>query len=107
MDLESIKELIEIVENGDMIKQLNKAQKGYLKNNFNTYINFEYGEDANYILKMSNSSYKSFEYYLGMEYEKDYILTIIKDSNDTIVEYDTGCDRLRKIFEALEELEEE
>jgi len=42
-----------------------------------------------------------------MEYEKDYILTVISDSNYTIVEYDTDCDRLRDIFESLEELEEE
>lgn len=106
MDTESIKELLEIVESDEM-KELNKKQKQYIRDRFNTYINFEYTEDANYILKMSNSDYKSFNYYLGMEYEKDYILTVIQDSNYTIVEYDTDCDRLRDIFESLEELEEE
>ena len=106
MDLELIKELIDVVEKGDL-KKLNAEQKDYIRKNFNTYINFEYTEDANCILKMSNSDYKSFNYYLGMEYEKDYILTVISDSNYTIVEYDTDCDRLRDIFESLEELEEE
>lgn len=105
MDIESIKELLEIVESDDM-KELNKAQKKYIRDRFNTYISFEYTEDANYILKMSESAFNNFEYYLGMEYDKEYILTFIKAEGYVIVEYETASSRLSDIFEELKELEE-
>lgn len=106
MDIESIKDLLEVVE-GDEMKQLNKTQRKFLKDRFNTYINFEYTEDGGYILKMSESAFGNFEYYLGMEYDKEYILTLIKSEGEVIVEYDTDSKRLSNIFEELEELEEE
>lgn len=106
MNIESIKELLEVVES-DSMKELNKSQRKFLRDRFNTYINFEYTEDANYILKMSEEAFKSFEYYLGMEYEKEYILTLIKANGYVVVEYDTESSRLADIFEELAELEEE
>lgn len=106
MDLESIRELLEVIESDEM-KELNKAQRKFLKDRFNTYINFEYTEDANYILKMSEEAFKNFEYYLGMEYDREYILTLIKSDGEVIVEYDTDSKRLTDIFEELAELEDE
>jgi hypothetical protein len=96
MDVESIKDLLEVVESDEM-KQLNKAQRKFLKDRFNTYINFEYAEDGGYILKMSESAFGNFEYYLGMEYDKEYILTLIKSDGEVIVEYETMVSELDNI----------
>ena len=54
---------------------------------------------------MAKDAYKSFRYYLGMEYEDDYILQQLQDENDVIIVYDYDCKRLSHIIEELEKIE--
>ena len=111
MDLYGVKTLIEDVEKAienKEVKSLNTQQEIYLKDNYNSFIKFNYFEDnmGNYIVSMTKDDYKSFRYYLGMEYEDDYILQQLQDENDVIIVYDYDCERLSNIIEELEEIEE-
>ena len=111
MDLYGVKTLIEDVEKAienREVKTLNSKQEIYLKDHYNSFIKFDYFEDdmGNYIVSMSKGAYKSFRYYLGMEYEDDYILQQLQDENDVIIVYDYDCKRLSNIIEELEEIEE-
>lgn len=104
--LESIQEIQEVLEN-DEFKELTDKQKEVLKDNFNTFIKFEYCDDGSYIFLMSENNFKNFEYYLGMEYEKDYIDTKININGNVLVIYDYDSDRTKELFELLEKNEEE
>ena len=109
MDLYGIKILIEDVEKAienREIKTLNSQQEIYLKDNYNSLVKFVYFEDdmGNYVVSMTKGAYKSFRYYLGMEYEDDYILQQLQDENDVIIVYDYDCERLSNIIEELEEI---
>ena len=109
MDLYGVKTLIEDVEKAienKEVKSLNTQQKIYLKDNYNSFIKFDYFEDdmGNYIVSMTKEAYKSFRYYLGMEYEDDYILQQLQDENDVIIVYDYDCKRLSHIIEELEKI---
>lgn len=111
MDLYGVKTLIEDVEKAienKEVKSLNTQQEIYLKDNYNSFIKFNYFEDdmGNYIVSMTKDDYKSFRYYLGMEYEDDYILEQLQYENDVIIVYNYDCERLSNIIEELEELEE-
>ena len=109
MDLYGVKTLIEDVEGAienKEVKTLNSQQEKYLKDNYNSFIKFDYFEDdfGNYIVSMTKDAYKSFRYYLGMEYEDDYILHQLQDENDVIIVYDYECERLSNIIEELEKI---
>ena len=110
MDLYGVKTLIEDVEEAienKEVKTLNSQQEKYLKNRYNSFINFDYFEDdmGNYVVSMTKGTYKSFRYYLGMEYEDGYILQQLQDENDVIIVYDYDCKRLSHIIEELEKIE--
>ena len=110
MDLYGVKTLIEDVEKAienKEVKTLNSQQEIYLMNNYNSFVKFEYFEDnmGNYIVSMTKGAYKSFRYYLGMEYEDGYILQQLQDENDVIIVYDCDCERLSNIIEELEKIE--
>ena len=107
MDLYGVKSLIEDVEKAienKEVKTLNRQQEKYLKDRYNSFVKFEYFEDdmGNYVVSMTQTAYKSFRYYLGMEYEDDYILQQLQDENDVIIVYDYDCERLSNIIEKIE-----
>ena len=109
MDLYGVKTLIEEVEEAienKEVKTLNRQQEKYLKDNYNTLVKFDYFEDdmGNYVLSMTKTTYKLFRYFLGMEYEDDYILQQLQDENDVIIVYDYDCERLSNIIEELEKI---
>ena len=109
MDLYGINTLIEDVEKAienKEVKSLNTQQEIYLKDNYNSFIKFNYFEDdmGNYVLSMTKTAYKLFRYFLGMEYEDDYILQQLQDENDVIIVYDYDCKRLSHIIEELEKI---
>ena len=109
MDLYGIKSLIEDVEKAienKEVKALNGQQEKYLKDNYNSFVKFEYFEDdnGNYVVSMTKDDYKSFRYYLGMEYEDDYILEKLQYENNIIIVYDYDCERLNNIIEKLEKI---
>ena len=109
MDLYGVKTLIEDVEEAienKEVKTLNSQQEKYLKNRYNSFINFDYFEDdmGNYVVSMTKGIYKSFRYYLGMEYEDGYILQQLQDENNVIIVYDYDCERLSHIIEELEKI---
>ena len=111
MDLYGVKTLIEDVESAienKEVKTLNRQQEKYLKARYNSFVKFEYFEDdmGNYVVSMTKDAYKSFRYYLGMEYEDDYILEQLQYETEVIIVYDYDCERLSNIIEELEELEE-
>ena len=98
MDLYGIKSLIEDVEKAIENKEVKTLSTSFVK--------FEYFEDdmGNYVVSMTKEAYKSFRYYLGMEYEDDYILQQLQDENDVIIVYDYDCKRLSHIIEELEKI---
>ena len=109
MDLYGVKTLIDDVEKAienKEVKTLNSQQEKYLKDNYNSFIKFDYFEDdmGNYVLSMTKTAYKLFRYFLGMEYEDDYILQQLQDENDVIIVYDYDCERLSNIIEELEKI---
>ena len=110
MDLYGIKSLIEDVESAienKEVKTLNRQQEKYLKDRYNSFVKFEYFEDdmGNYVVSMTKDAYKSFRYYLGMEYEDDYILEQLQYETEVIIVYDYDCERLSNIIEELEKIE--
>ena len=60
---------------------------------------------GNYVVSMTKDAYKSFRYYLGMEYEDDYILEQLQYETEVIIVYDYDCKRLSHIIEELEKIE--
>ena len=109
MDLYGVKTLIEDVESAienKEVKTLNRQQEKYLKDRYNSFVKFEYFEDdmGNYVVSMTKDAYKSFRYYLGMEYEDDYILEQLQYENDVIIVYNYDCERLSNIIEELEKI---
>ena len=99
MDLYGVKSLIEDVEKAIENKEIKTLNTSFVK--------FDYFEDdmGNYIVSMTKDAYKSFRYYLGMEYEDGYILQQLQDENDVIIVYDYDCERLSHIIEELEKIE--
>ena len=99
MDWYGVKSLIEDVEKAIENKEVKTLSTSFVK--------FDYFEDdmSNYIVSMTKDAYKSFRYYLGMEYEDDYILQQLQDENDVIIVYDYACERLSNIIEKLEKIE--
>ena len=109
MDLYGVKTLIEDVERAienKEVKTLNSQQEIYLKDHYNSFMKFDYFEDdmGNYVVSMTKGAYKSFRYYLGMEYEDGYILEQLQYENDVIIVYDYDCERLSNIIEELEKI---
>lgn len=69
---------------------------------FGFYGRFQYLiMDCEIYLTMHKDTYKSFEYYLGMEYEKDCINVKIENDSKVIVFYE-DCERLLKILDGGE-----
>ena len=109
--LESLQEVQEILE-GCNFKKLTDNQKEVLNGNYNTSINFEYcgyedSEADGYILLMSESNFKKFEYFLGMEYEKDNIEIKVVLNGNVLIIYSDDSNRAKELFNLLKENEEE
>ena len=99
MDLYGIKTLIEDVEKAIENREVKTLSTSFVK--------FKYFEDdmGNYVVSMTKTDYKLFRYFLGMEYEDDYILQQLQYENDVIIVYDYACERLSNIIEELEKIE--
>ena len=102
--LESLQEVQEILENNEFEELINEQKKA-LQDNFNRVINFEYCEDGGYIFLMPENTFKDFEYYIGMEYETEFIDTKFSLNGNILVIYDYDCSRAKDLFELLEENE--
>lgn len=99
--IESLQEAIESIQDAEF-KELTEEQQDKINKNYNTYINFEYSADINTFI-MSEDAFKRFEYYLGMEYEKDDIVNKIALDGNIFVAYDIDNDRVNDLIELLEE----
>jgi hypothetical protein len=97
--LYQIQELIDSLS----LEELTQEQRQILRDNYNTYINFECGFDTedSIVFKMKKRSFGHFEYYLGMEYEKEDIIYKIETGDEIVVAYNNGNDRVTGIIERL------
>ena len=93
MNIDKIREAFE--EEFDEMHQLTSEQymeftKLYDRRGLNRSLRFYY-DDAEEIIYfgMSEDSFRSWEYYLGMEYDKENIQTFIKIDNEVLVGYNT------------------
>lgn len=100
INLDDLYKTLDKIESLEM-KKLNFEQLYFLKKEYNFYGNFEYNKN---IFIMHKHDFSNFEYYLGMEYEADFINIKIDYLDKIIVEYDEFCDRAKKIVEELEEI---
>jgi hypothetical protein len=101
MDTQMIIELLDVE-----LSELNDNQKKYLRDRYNLLgCRFEYGIDdyGLYIIKCSEETFRRMEYYLGLEYVRDEIDTIIKQNGQVLVAYNEN-DRVSELFEKLKEL---
>lgn len=74
-----------------------------LSKRFNFYSRFEYAVDEEEIyVKMRKDTFREFEYYLGMEYNRDNIVFKIEFDNEVHVVYD-GSERLFSVLEIEEQ----
>ena len=106
-DMKELIESLETAEEDNEIRELNDSQKDMIRNHFNTYINFKYFEDGGYAFIMSSESFKRFEYYLGFEYEKEYIQSKVEINGQIIVTYEYDSEKADDLFVELRELEED
>lgn len=97
----------------DMGIELEEATQDQLKAIRENYMNLslyhlEYGENEEFrVLVMSYDSYRSLSYYAGFEYIPDEdIYAFIKFDDDVIIIYEIN-DRVERLFEILEDNEEE
>lgn len=98
--ISSLQDLQDKLENVDF-KELNQDQKHLIKDRFNTYVNFEYAPDENMFI-MSAEAFKQFEYYLGMEYEKDDIELKCEIDDNVAVCYNVDNERVSELIDLLE-----
>lgn len=106
MIIGTLKEELELLETLEF-KKVNAAQKQMLKNDYNFYTaGLEYAEDdwGNVIFICSNDTLRNMEYYLGLEYDKDYIEYKMSNNRKTIVSY-SGSERAEKLLGKLRENE--
>lgn len=104
----------DLLEKMEMVKEILKGdfntttdeQMEALDNRFNRGLKFDYTEDGSYIFLMSSSSFKTFEYYYGMECEKDNIDELITIDDMVYVSYNYDSERAEEIFEILRENEQ-
>ena len=103
---ENLLSTISVIFNNPKLKELNEEQKECIEKNFNTHIDFEYVEDGGYTFIMEEYDFKNFEYYLGMEYEKQYIESKIVIDDIVIVTYSYDSNRTKDLIDMLNEIEE-
>ena len=96
--LDNIVDEIEIAE----FKELTEKQQQLINRRFNTYINFEYCNDNGIAFIISENDFKNFEYFLGMEYEREDILTKVAIDDIVYVVYDSNNERVNELIEMLE-----
>jgi len=91
-DIQSAIEDVKFVELTS--EQLSKMNKEY-----NTYFGrMEFADTDSYIMfLMPKSSFGKFEYYCGMEYEKDEIEFKLETTDSVLVVYGSGCERACEI----------
>lgn len=102
-DIDNIKNQIEEME----FKSLTGDIKKVLRDNFNRNINFEYNSDEDFIFLMSVPDFKDFEYYYGMEYEREDINYKCELDNIVCISYNSGNERIERLIDLIESDEEE
>lgn len=103
--LKSLEEIKAILEESEF-KKVTTKQKNVMREHFNKSVNFEYCPITATFL-MSEDAFNSFEYYLGMEYEKDEIETKINLGENILVIYSRDCDKVRDLLSLIESENEE
>ena len=96
--LESINEIYSVIEETEF-EVLTKEQLSKLGNNNNTYFGrMEIADTDSYIMFLiPKRSFDKFEYYCGMEYEKDEIEYKLETQDSVLVVYGSGCERASEI----------
>lgn len=82
-------------------KELTREQMKAIREQFNTSIMFEYEPDE-YVFIMSCETFKQFEYYLGMEYERNDIDIKCEINGNVLVQYNIDNERVAKLIDLLE-----
>lgn len=101
---ELLQEIKEIVENCEF-KTVTNEQEDVLRKHFNRGLTFDYCQDGGYIFLMSEDSFKSFDYYMGMEYEREEIELKVQLGDNVLVIYSNCCERAKEIIDLLDENE--
>jgi len=100
--LESINEIYSVIEE-TTFEVLTKEQLSKLNEANNTYFShMEIADTDSYIMFfMRKEDFSKFEYYCGMEYEKDEIEYKFESSDGVLVVYNSSCERACKlVYEA-------
>lgn len=102
---EEILEVLELLETES--KEINDAQRSYLKERYNTYVKFRYVEGhLCWIFETTEEGFNRMERYLGLEYERDCQDLLIKSNGKVIVSYH-GSDRVDVFMDQFENLKKE
>lgn len=97
--IENINDYLEDVK----MQEITDEQRKWIRERFNTSVKFEYGLTStdDFIFKITEDYFKSMEYYMGLEYERNEIILEIKYRGDVIIIYNGFNERITKIFEYL------
>ncbi len=101
MMLEELNIVKEVLED-NKFKKINPAHKEILAGTFNKYVDFEYLEDGGYWFIMYEFDFANFEYYMGMEYEREHILYKINLGCSILVCYSYDSERAGELIELVE-----
>jgi len=96
--LNAIKEILSVVEEANF-EELTQEQLSKLNSAYNTYFGrMEIADTDSYIMFLiPKRSFDKFEYYCGMEYEKDEIEYKLETQDSVLVVYGSGCERASEI----------
>jgi len=96
--LNAINEILSEVEEANF-EELTRDQLSKMNREYNTYFGrMEIADTDSYIMfLMPKNDFSKFEYYCGMEYEKDEIEFKFESSDGVLVVYGSGCERASEI----------
>jgi len=96
--LNAINEILSEVEEANF-EELTRDQLSKMNEQYNTYFGrMEIADTDSYIMFfMRKEDFSKFEYYCGMEYEKDEIEFKFESSDGVLVVYGSGCERACEI----------
>lgn len=89
-------------------KEVNSEQIAAINENYNCYISdLQYSENewGDVIFICSTGSFKKMQYYMGLEYEDEYIEYELYFGNMIVVSY-SGSDRASEVLEVLRKHED-
>jgi hypothetical protein len=102
--------MLDILENANVrfsdveLNYTNSEQRKMFRDRFNTSScprAYAITEDE-FIFEMAHDSFGSFEYYAGMEYEREHLVLKIQSEGDLLVVYNRDCTRAENIIAMLD-----